>query len=790
MAFAETQELAVRLDLKGNFNAKLGDAARAIQKFDKATGNTQRSLGKFGSNIQRGVAVGLAATTAGFLGVVKAASDYESAFAGVRKTVTATEPQLKDLSDSFRQLAKDIPISASELARLGEAGGALGVPTDQLKEFVRVTALLGVTTNLTADEAADSLGVLGNVLKLTGAEYSKFASSLVALGNAGASTERDIVAIAERAGAAGTLIGVSTEQILGFSSAVASLGIESEAGGTAVQKFFIDSAKAVAGGGKDLKTFAKVAGVSAKDFQKAFKDDAGGALQDFLEGLGKLPQAQQLAVLANLGFDDSRITRTLLGLANNTKLVSDQMNVANKAFAENTALTKEAEQRFNTFDSQLQITKNTLTDMAITIGSKLLPKITPLLKRLNEFINANQDKISAFGDKLATGFEKFADAIQKVDWKPFIDGLKLTSSIAKTAIDLFMALPAEVKAIAIGAFAVNKVTGGLATSIAKDIGGAVLSQFAGRGSSAVNPLWVQQVGLPGVPGGNVVRDAAGNIIKTVVVPIAATVAAREVLNAVIPDMALAQSNLDRATARAEAARAAVVTLGPPTPSSITAGGFDSRITTRGAKASGGKEDTAYLAQLTRGTNAQLNDGFRQMVAALKSSRGDKAITAALKTALDTVITRQKGNVKNTELTLAGLRSALKNTNDPQLQRALRSAIAKVERKVTGRKEVAQQLAKADQIVRSGRTTAQKIAGLERIEKDLGNKSVRATEAVRKKLESVRTAARDAGRHSANAIKAKKFSVTVNVPPPTVSIRQFANGSRIVSAYGTNRVRIE
>jgi TP901 family phage tail tape measure protein len=499
VAFADTQHLVVQLDLKGNLKAKLGDAARAIQGFDRATSNTQRSLSKFGRNIERGVVIGIAATGTALLGVVRAAADYETAFAGVRKTVSATEPQLKELSDQFRALSKEIPISASELARLGEAGGALGVPTAQLKEFVRVTALLGVTTNLSADEAANSLGILGNVLHLTGEDYSKFASSLVALGNAGASTESDIIAISERIGAAGALIGVSTQDILGFSSAVASLGIESEAGGTALQKFFIDSAKMVAGGGKDLKEFAKVAGVSTAAFKKSFEKDASGALQSFLAGLGKLPQAKQLKVLEDLGFNDARITRTLLGLANNTELVASQMGVANTAFQENTALTKEADQRFKTFDSQLTITKNTLTDMAITIGSKLLPKITPLLKRLNEFVGSHTADIEKFGDKLASGFERFADALGKVDWQPFIDGLRVSSDIAKTAIKLFMSLPDGVKAAAIGAFAVNKITGGLPVAIAKDVGGAVLDRFASRGSSAANPLWVQQVG--GAAGG-------------------------------------------------------------------------------------------------------------------------------------------------------------------------------------------------------------------------------------------------------------------------------------------------
>jgi TP901 family phage tail tape measure protein len=811
VAFAETQNLVVKIDLKGNLQSGLSGAARSLQGLEKATSNTQRSLGKFSQNIQRGVVVGAAAVGGAILGVVKAASDYESAFAGVRKTVNASAPELEELSKQFRQMSKEIPISASELARLGEAGGALGVPTDQLKEFVRVTALLGVTTNLTADEAADSLGVLGNVLHLTGAEYSKFASSLVALGNAGASTERDIVAIAERAGAAGELIGLSTEQVLGLSSAVASLGIESEAGGTSLQKFFIDSAKGILAGGTDLKTFAKVAGVSAKTFQTAFQKDAGGALRDFLKGLGKLSQVKQLQVLKDLGFEDSRITRTLLGLANNTALVTDQMNVANTAFKENTALTKEAETRFNTFDSQLQITKNTLTDMAITIGSKLLPKITPLLKRLNEFVNANQDKIAAFGDSLATGFEKFATALQKVNWQPFIDGLKLSSDIAGKALGIFRSLPTELQAGLVAGFAVNKVTGGLPVAIAKDAGSVLIERLAQRGSSPANAMWVQQVGglggAGGAAGAGKLGAIAGVIQKVAIVGIVAEVAsllARPVVDAgaSLHDAIFGTKGdpfSDFGKAWTEWRAQADWPFGQKN-APEWAGGSAPPTKEQGTRRAGVTRDDLAIRQIeamenrtgiVNGKVQVVLDAIRQQLVTanvtLRTSKDPAAIAAAAIAAANSIV-HGAGSSKTTQLTLVGLKSALKNVpvSDTKTRAALKTAIANVEKKVPGREFVQKQLTKADQILRSGQTTAQKIAALQAIEKSLGGKSLKGQEAVRAKMESVRLAARDAGRHMARAIDRKKMSTTVNVSvaPPAVSIRQFITGSQIVSRYGT------
>ena len=504
MPSAETARLVAELTLKDKMSAGLKTADKNLRSFDKSTANTQKSLSKFGSNVGKAFAIGGAAIVAGGVLSINAAADFESAFAGVRKTVEATPEELDKLALSFRGLATEIPISAVELASLGEAAGALGIEgTDNIKEFVRVTALLGETTDVSAEDAATSLGVLSNVLGLTADDYSKFASTLVELGNAGASTESAILEIATRAGAAGELIGLSTEQVLGFSSAVASLGIEPEAAGTALQRTFIELAESVAEGGDELKTFAKIAGKSTQTFKENFEKDAGAALRDFLEGLGKLDQGAQIEALKELGLDGANLTRVLLGLGNNAGLVADQLGVAEKAFDSNTALTKEAGERFKTFDSQVTLAKNTLNEVAIVIGSKLLPKLTPLIQRFSAFIKDNQGNIEKFGTDLATAFEQVADAVGKTDWTPFIDGLRMSAELAKGAFNAFRSLPKEFQALILVGAGVNKITGGLLTSLAKDTFKIGFEQVFAKGSSPANPLWVQSVGGGvGGPGGD------------------------------------------------------------------------------------------------------------------------------------------------------------------------------------------------------------------------------------------------------------------------------------------------
>ena len=394
----------------GGFHRGLAGVQRSVDKLDGRLGRLRSGFGRaggalarFGKQAAKLAAIGLVALALALGSVVSASIAYEDAFAGVRKTVDATEPELAALSREIRQMATEIPIAATELAALGETAGALGVPTENIREFIRVTALLGVTTDLSAQQAADSLGVLGNVLKLRQSDYSRFGSSLVALGNAGASTESQIIQIAQRMGAAGKLAGLSTPQILAFASAVASLGIEPEAGGSSLQTFLLQVTKIAAAGGDKLNVLAKTAGMTGKQFKKVFAKDASSALLAVFKGMNKLSKSERLAVIGALGFNDIRITRALLGLADNSQMLEEQLNLSADAWERNSAMTEEAEKRFATTKSQLALLKNNLLEIAMTLGDAILPHFTPLIAGLNAWIGANSELIGQVAGQLAAG---------------------------------------------------------------------------------------------------------------------------------------------------------------------------------------------------------------------------------------------------------------------------------------------------------------------------------------------------------------------------------------------------
>lgn len=375
-------------------------AARAWQKDFASIGQQATAVGKTLTAALTVPIIGIGAAS------VKSFMDFEDSFAGVRKTVDASEPEFAAMAKQFRELAKQIPINVNDLNRLGEAAGALGIPKAEIVDFSRVMALLGVTTDVTADQAASSIAKIQNVFGAAGKDTERFASTLVALGNEGASTEQEILALAQRIASAGNTVGLTQGQLLGFASAIANVGIEAEAGGTAMSKTFIDLSMAVSKGGADLASFAKVAGMSSAQFASAFRTDAAGAMQAFIEGLGKVKESggDLNITLTDLGITEIRQSNLMRSLALSGDNVAESLAIQSKAWSDNTALTVEAEKRFATMKSQLTLLWNQVRDLGIELGAALMPAMKGLLEVVKGLLPHIESAAKWFG-KLSPGMQ-------------------------------------------------------------------------------------------------------------------------------------------------------------------------------------------------------------------------------------------------------------------------------------------------------------------------------------------------------------------------------------------------
>src|SRR5690554_2184350 len=311
---------------------------------------------------------------------------WESAFAGVVKTVDATAAELAVLEKGLRDMALEIPATHEELAGIAEAAGQLGVEVPNILEFTRVMADLSVATNLTAEEAAILFARFGAITQLDQTQFSNLGSAVVALGNNFATTEREIGEMALRLAGAGHQVGLSQADILGFAAALSHVGVEAQAGGTAISRVMIEIDKSVRTGGQRLETFARVAGMTADQFKQAYGSDAAGAIVTFIEGLRKISDegGNVFGVLEDLSLQDIRVRDALLRAAGAGDLFRESIERSSAAFKENTALTEEANRRYETVESQMQLAVNAIKDMAISFGNILLPVIVPVLEVIRD----------------------------------------------------------------------------------------------------------------------------------------------------------------------------------------------------------------------------------------------------------------------------------------------------------------------------------------------------------------------------------------------------------------------
>src|SRR6185369_10925897 len=203
---------------------------------------------------------------------------------------------------------------------------------------------------------------------------------------------------ASRLSGAGHQIGLSEQAVLGFSAALANVGLNAELGGTALSKVMSAISVSVDTGGKKLEAFASTAGMAADEFAKLFKSDAEQALKRYIEGLGKAgDKGENLTIiLQEMGLKGANVQDVMKRLAGAGDQVSHALDVSNQAWRDNTALTVEAEKRFATTSSQLKILWNNITDVGITIGNALLPAIQTLVRWSGDLIPIIEGAVKLF----------------------------------------------------------------------------------------------------------------------------------------------------------------------------------------------------------------------------------------------------------------------------------------------------------------------------------------------------------------------------------------------------------
>lgn len=361
---------------KGLKAAERAEQAQNLQN----TGKRWKEVGEGIDTVTKPLQYAATALAAGGVASAKFAIDFEDNFANVKKTVDGTPEQLEKIRQEIIDMTtvginghSAIPQTTAELTELAAAGGQLGITTDNIVDFTEVMAQMGSATNLVGEEGAATLARFQNVMGVGQNEIRNIGSAIVDLGNHSATTESEIAAMALRMGKYGSSVRMSAADVLGYSAALSSLGIEAQMGGSAIGRTWLSIETAVASGGEGLTKFAKYSGKSAEEFKKQWNTDSSGAFNGLLKGL---QSAENLTLaLDDLGINNTQDIQAMMALVNGYDLVTESVNRSNTAYKENTALQEEFDRKAETTASQLSVTKNNIVEAARSIGETMLPSI-------------------------------------------------------------------------------------------------------------------------------------------------------------------------------------------------------------------------------------------------------------------------------------------------------------------------------------------------------------------------------------------------------------------------------
>ncbi len=433
-------------------NEKIKDLEATTNGWKQSLVNARYELGE------------MAVAGAGIGYMVKQAMDFESAMADVAKVLNGTPEQVQQISSDLRDMAENSSLSATELAKIAEEGAKLGVPAEQIGKFTELAQKMAVAFDLSAEEAGQSIAKLTNIFGLTLDQVESLGDSVNQLGNNTAATEAQIIDAMVRIGGTSRQFGLAAEQAAALVDAMIAMGQPPEVAARSIN-VMLSKLQTANVQSKNFREGLDSIGVSAEQMANDIRENPQQALNKFLETLRNMDtQARAEAITLMFGQEhQAKIAALVNSLDQYNKALELSTNKAQAAGA----MQSEFEKRMATSSAQMDKLLNTLNNIAINVGTALLPV-------LNDAVDVLGDGAKALAD-----FTEANPGI--VELGTLLGGIAVSAAGLKT---VFLALKLGV--LDFGASSVKSIKGlnvGLDVAMAK--GNRLASVFNALGAAMV-----------------------------------------------------------------------------------------------------------------------------------------------------------------------------------------------------------------------------------------------------------------------------------------------------------------
>lgn len=403
-------------DLKNKIHLttmELNKQKEALGKHEAAQKNyekMQQRMGKANELAKKGLMIAGAGAAA--LAVpVKISIDFESAMADVAKVVDGLKdeagkvtPAYKLMSDQIIEMTTRLPMAAKDIAAIVAAGAQSGIAKNELLSFAESAVKMGVAFDITADQAGQSMAEMRAAFRMSQPEVVALADKINLLGNSNVLNSPKILEVVQRIGTLGEVGGLASGSIAAMAASLKA--VEPDVAATGIKNMILALTKGESATKGQSEAFKKL-GLDSVQVSKDMQTNAEKTIFKVIEGIKGLKKYEQVAITNELFGSEAlpiitQYTTDLALLKKNLNAVSDAKVYAGSMEAEYAA-------RAATTANNIQLAKNAMAALGITIGNELLPGVNSLVDKFKNVTNAvlswtkNNPALSSTLIKVAVG---------------------------------------------------------------------------------------------------------------------------------------------------------------------------------------------------------------------------------------------------------------------------------------------------------------------------------------------------------------------------------------------------
>ena len=303
---------------------------------------------------------------------IASAAKMTDAMSDIEKSTGMTTDEVRGLVDEINKI--DTRTSTESLLEIAKVAGQLGVAKEEVVGFTKsvdmAVVALGDEFAGGAEVVASKLGTLKTIFKETkdleaGDALNKIGSAINELGAAGSATGPVIQDFTQRMGQLGQLSPQIT-QTMGLGAAFQELGLSAEIAAGGLTNILLTAAK-------DVGPFAAQMKLSQQAVTDLINTNPNEFLLKLAESLRGLPADQVAKRLDDLGIKSQEATKVMSLLKDQTDLVRNRQETANKAFKDGTSLMAEFTKKNSNAAAELDKLNKDVANMSVQLGNVLLP---------------------------------------------------------------------------------------------------------------------------------------------------------------------------------------------------------------------------------------------------------------------------------------------------------------------------------------------------------------------------------------------------------------------------------